>query len=276
MPEPVAPGAAVRAGMLNLSGPLEVRADALGEDTLLREIARLVETAERSRGRYASLADRASRAYSPVVYLLALAALLGWGLATHDWRLATNIAAAVLIVTCPCGLGLAVPAVLTAASGPALPPGRPAQGRRGAGEARHRRRRRPRQDRHAHHRPAARSPTPPPSTPPPSPPPPRSPPAAATPSPAPSPAPPPTAGVRPAPVADIAEHPGLGAEGTLDGRARPARPRRMGGRRRAPLDTHRRLAPPRRRAGGAAHLRRRPAPGGGGDRGAPRRRRACR
>jgi P-type Cu2+ transporter len=117
MPEPVAPGATVRAGMLNLSGPLEIRADALGDDTLLRQIARLVEAAERSRGRYASLADRAARAYSPIVHVLAAAALLGWGLSTHDWRLATNIAAAVLIVTCPCALGLAVPAVLTAASG---------------------------------------------------------------------------------------------------------------------------------------------------------------
>ncbi|HET9069186.1 MAG TPA: heavy metal translocating P-type ATPase, partial [Amaricoccus sp.] len=117
MPEPVAPGAPVRAGMLNLSGPIEVRADALGDDTLLREIGRLVEMAERSRGRYASLADRASRAYSPIVYALALLALLGWGFGSGDWRLALNIAAAVLIVTCPCGLGLAVPAVLTAASG---------------------------------------------------------------------------------------------------------------------------------------------------------------
>ena len=117
MPEAVSPGAMLRSGMLNLTGPLEVRADALGEDTLLREIGRLVETAERSRGRYASLADRASAAYAPVVYLTALAALAVWGAWGGDWRHATNVAAAVLIVTCPCGLGLAVPAVLTAASG---------------------------------------------------------------------------------------------------------------------------------------------------------------
>ncbi|MBB5222245.1 Cu2+-exporting ATPase [Amaricoccus macauensis] len=117
MPEPVAPGSTLRAGLLNLTGPLEVRADALGDDTLLREIGRLVETAERSRGRYASLADRASSAYAPIVYLTATAALLVWGVWGGDWRHATNIAAAVLIITCPCGLGLAVPAVLTAASG---------------------------------------------------------------------------------------------------------------------------------------------------------------
>lgn len=117
MPEPVAPGARVRAGMLNLTGPLSIRTEAVGDDTLLGEIARLVETAEKSRGRYATLAERASRLYSHVVNVLALAAFLGWGLATADWRLATNIAAAVLIITCPCALGLAVPAVLAAASG---------------------------------------------------------------------------------------------------------------------------------------------------------------
>jgi Cu2+-exporting ATPase len=117
MPEPVAPGSLVRAGMTNLSGPILMRAEALGEDTLLRQIARLVETAERSRSRYASLADRAAQVYSHVVNVLAVTAFFGWGLLAGDWRLATNIAAAVLIITCPCALGLAVPAVLTAVSG---------------------------------------------------------------------------------------------------------------------------------------------------------------
>ncbi len=117
MPEAVAPGASVRAGMTNLSGPITVRADRLGDDTLLREIARLVETAEQSRTRYATLADRASQYYSHIVNVLAITAFLGWGLLSGDWRLATNIAAAVLIITCPCALGLAVPSVLTAASG---------------------------------------------------------------------------------------------------------------------------------------------------------------
>jgi Cu2+-exporting ATPase len=117
MPEAVAPGSAVRAGMMNLSGPLLVRAEALGDETLLKQIARLVEAAEQSRSRYASLADRASQWYSHVVNVLAITAFFGWGLISGDWRLATNIAAAVLIITCPCALGLAVPAVLTAASG---------------------------------------------------------------------------------------------------------------------------------------------------------------
>ncbi|MBP7002022.1 heavy metal translocating P-type ATPase [Amaricoccus sp.] len=117
MPAAVGPGAEVRAGMTNLAGPIEVRADALGEDTLLRRIGRLVEAAERSRTRYATLAFRAARIYGPMVYALAILAFLVWGLGSHDWRLAANVAAAVLIITCPCGLGLAVPAVLTTASG---------------------------------------------------------------------------------------------------------------------------------------------------------------
>jgi P-type Cu2+ transporter len=87
MPEAVAPGALVRAGMMNLSGPFLMRAEALGEDTLLRQIARLVETAERSRSRYASLADRAARVYSHVVNVLAITAFFGWGFsrATGGW-----------------------------------------------------------------------------------------------------------------------------------------------------------------------------------------------
>jgi Cu2+-exporting ATPase len=117
LPEPVGPGGEVRAGMLNLTGTLTVSVVALGEDALIGQIARLVEAAERSRGRYAGLAERAARAYAPLVLALAAIAFALWGWRTGDLRLATNIAAAVLIVTCPCGLGLAVPAVLTAASG---------------------------------------------------------------------------------------------------------------------------------------------------------------
>lgn len=117
MPEAVGPGSLLHAGMMNLSGPLQLRIEVLGEETLLKQIARLVEAAEQSRGRYANLASRASQYYSHTVNLLALSALLFWGLVGGDWRLAINIAAAVLIITCPCALGLAVPAVLTAASG---------------------------------------------------------------------------------------------------------------------------------------------------------------
>jgi len=116
-PAAVGPGSDVRAGTLNLSGALVMRATGVGEDTLLKQIMRLVDTAETARNRYTSLADAAARIYAPLVHVLALGALLAWGITTGDWRLAVNIAAAVLIITCPCALGLAVPAVLAAASG---------------------------------------------------------------------------------------------------------------------------------------------------------------
>ena len=116
-PETVAPGAAVHAGMLNLSGPLRVRLSATGEDTLLAEIARMVSAAEHGKTRYDRWADRAARLYSPGVHLIAALAFGGWLAATGDVRLAITIASAVLIITCPCALALAVPAVHAAAGG---------------------------------------------------------------------------------------------------------------------------------------------------------------
>ena len=117
LPVQAGPGVALSAGEVNLTGPLDLRVTAAGRNSSLSRLADLVANAEASRGRYASLAERAARAYSPTVHLLALCSLLGWLYATGDWRLALNIAAAVLIITCPCALGLAVPAVVTAASG---------------------------------------------------------------------------------------------------------------------------------------------------------------
>jgi len=118
VPRPGEPGSHVFSGTLNLSAPLTVEVTAVGEDTLLAEIVRLMEAAEQRRAKYVALADRVARLYAPVVHLLALAAFLGWvllgGLA---WQPALLIAVAVLIVTCPCALGLAVPAVQVIASG---------------------------------------------------------------------------------------------------------------------------------------------------------------
>ncbi len=111
------PGSPVSAGETNLTGPLTVRVTHAGRDTSLHRMADLVAVAEASRGRYTTLADRAARVYVPVVHLLSLGAFVAWWAVTGDARLAINIAVAVLIITCPCGLGLAVPAVVTAASG---------------------------------------------------------------------------------------------------------------------------------------------------------------
>ncbi len=110
-------GVLLCAGEVNLGAPLDIRTTAVGEDTSLRQIAALVETAEGARNTYTSLADRAARIYAPLVHLLAAAAFLGWWLSTGDVRHALNVAVAVLIITCPCALGLAVPAVTTAAIG---------------------------------------------------------------------------------------------------------------------------------------------------------------
>lgn len=111
------PGQAVSAGEVNLTGPLEVRVAAAGRDSSLHRMADLVAVAESAKNRYTSLADRAAGLYAPGVHILSAAAGIGWWLYTGDLRLALNIAAAVLIITCPCALGLAVPAVTTAASG---------------------------------------------------------------------------------------------------------------------------------------------------------------
>ncbi|MFQ6546349.1 heavy metal translocating P-type ATPase [Aestuariibius sp. 2305UL40-4] len=117
LPVGIAPGDPVEAGTLNLTGPLVVTVARAGRDTALSRLADLVATAEAARTRYASLADRAARAYAPVVHLLALAAFAGWFWGTGDALLALGIAVAVLIITCPCALGLAVPAVSIATSG---------------------------------------------------------------------------------------------------------------------------------------------------------------
>lgn len=116
-PVAVAKGAEVHAGEISLTGRLEVTTTAAGQDTHLRRMADLVALAETARNRYTSLADRAAAIYAPAVHLLAFGAFVGWYWFGGDLRHAINIAVATLIITCPCALGLAVPAVSTAASG---------------------------------------------------------------------------------------------------------------------------------------------------------------
>lgn len=117
LPAFAGPGSEVRAGEVNLTGPLTLRATAVGKDSSLFALTDLVAVAESGRSRYSSLADKAARLYAPGVHILAALSFAGWYVATQDFRTAINIAAAVLIITCPCALGLAVPAVTTAASG---------------------------------------------------------------------------------------------------------------------------------------------------------------
>jgi len=115
--EPVEPGAAVIAGSLNLTGPLTVRVTATGSDTTIAGMARLMEAAGQGRSRYVRIADRAARYYAPAVHTLAAASFVGWMIAGAGWHASLLIAVAVLIVTCPCALGLAVPVAQVVASG---------------------------------------------------------------------------------------------------------------------------------------------------------------
>ncbi len=116
-PAPIGPGGAVRAGALNLDSRLVVRVTARAEDSALAAIGRLMELGAQSRSAYVRLADRAAAVYVPVVHGVALVAFLGGMAFGLEPREALLRAVVVLIVTCPCALGLAVPAVQITASG---------------------------------------------------------------------------------------------------------------------------------------------------------------
>jgi Cu2+-exporting ATPase len=117
LPAVAVAGSAVYAGTLVRSGALRVRVSAASEGTLLSEISRLLDNAVQSRSRYLRLAVRASRLYAPVVHAAALLTMIGWLLAGATLHDSIVTAIAVLIITCPCALGLAIPAVQTVASG---------------------------------------------------------------------------------------------------------------------------------------------------------------
>ncbi|MBI5689172.1 MAG: cadmium-translocating P-type ATPase [Verrucomicrobia bacterium] len=120
-PEPVekASGSPVHAGTLNTTGTLTFRAERIGRDTLLAQIVRLVEEAQESEAPIARLADRVSAVFVPIVLAIATVTFLVWTIAgpAPGWVFGLINAVAVLIIACPCALGLATPVALVTAIG---------------------------------------------------------------------------------------------------------------------------------------------------------------
>jgi Cu+-exporting ATPase len=117
VPTEVAPGDAVAGATINTYGRLVVRASKVGSDTVLAQIARLVAEAQAGKAPIQRLVDRVSAVFVPIVILIAVATLLGWLLATADAGAAFTAAVAVLIIACPCALGLATPTALMVGTG---------------------------------------------------------------------------------------------------------------------------------------------------------------
>jgi Cu2+-exporting ATPase len=103
-------GEEIEAGVLNLTGAIDIKASKPADQSFLSEVSKMLEAAENSRMTYVSLADRMAKIYAPVVHIFALVAFLIWFfLVGETWYTSLNIAISVLIITCPCALGLAVP-----------------------------------------------------------------------------------------------------------------------------------------------------------------------
>ncbi|WTD02811.1 heavy metal translocating P-type ATPase [Streptomyces albidoflavus] len=117
VPVDVAPGDQVTGATVNTGGRLTVEATRIGADTQLARMARLVEQAQNGKAAVQRLADRVSAVFVPVVLVLALGTLVGWLLATDDTTAAFTAAVAVLIIACPCALGLATPTALLVGTG---------------------------------------------------------------------------------------------------------------------------------------------------------------
>jgi len=124
MPELATQGARVFAGTVNLTAPIELIVDKASNKSLLSEIVRMMEVAEQGAAKYVRLADKAASLYTPVVHIFGALTFLGWLLVMQaPWQVAMLHAVTVLIITCPCALGLAVPVVQVLASGKLLKQG---------------------------------------------------------------------------------------------------------------------------------------------------------
>ena len=117
VPVEVGPGDDVTGATVNAGGRLVVRATRVGSDTALARIARLVEEAQSGKADVQRLADRISAVFVPIVLVLALLTLVGWLATGHSSTEAFTAAVAVLIIACPCALGLATPTALLVGTG---------------------------------------------------------------------------------------------------------------------------------------------------------------
>jgi P-type Cu+ transporter len=117
LPVTRSPGDPVIGGSGNIDGRLVVETTAIGAETTLAKVIRLVETAQASKAPVQRLVDTISAVFVPVVIGLAAVTLLGWALATGDWERALVSAVSVLVIACPCALGLATPTAILAGTG---------------------------------------------------------------------------------------------------------------------------------------------------------------
>ncbi|MER5466419.1 heavy metal translocating P-type ATPase [Streptomyces sp. NPDC002668] len=117
VPVDVTAGDPVTGGCVNTAGRLVVEATRIGADTQLARMAQLVEDAQNGKAEVQRIADRISAVFVPVVLLIALVTLVAWLLATDDVTAAFTAAVAVLIIACPCALGLATPTALMVGTG---------------------------------------------------------------------------------------------------------------------------------------------------------------
>lgn len=117
LPVPKQPGDKVTGGAINGEGRLLVRTQALGAETVLARIIRLVEDAQAAKAPIQKLVDKVSQVFVPTVLLIALATLVGWWLYGAPIETALINAVAVLVIACPCALGLATPTAIMAGTG---------------------------------------------------------------------------------------------------------------------------------------------------------------
>ncbi len=117
VPVEVHPGDAVTGATVNTSGSLTVRATRVGTETTLAKMGELVASAQETKAPIARLADRVSAVFVPVILTISALTLVGWWLISGDGAAAFNAAVSVLVVACPCALGLATPTALLAGTG---------------------------------------------------------------------------------------------------------------------------------------------------------------